>query len=739
VRSVGPSGWLVLALTLLAFVLYGVADARPGVMLLALLVGTVGWWSGYAVGRGGLSPFVSWALVAGALGNAVRTTASDGLDVTDFCEFIILIQLIKLFDRRGPRDDAQVITLNAFLAIGATLLSPALAVGGLLLAFLPLLILTAMRYQIDAGLDEAARAAKRAGAGAVHAALGHRTGVHLVRTALVALIAGLVVSAAIFLIMPRGVGGSPMGGWTPAATRTTTGFTDRVQLGGQGVISESSVPVLDIEIRNTRGESLGGPEAVHYLRGAVLDEYRDGTWRASTRSRPSNAMFANPGRPIILFDTSEERPEVVQRVRHRAESRARTPMFSIWRPTSVRMEHRGQLSWGAGAGVLMYESESGDLEYEIRSVLELDHTPATEANRTIVSFESRVVRDLATRILTEGGISPDPTVRPYARDREAAALIEAYLRREHGYSLQMRRPSAGADPIEWFLAEQRPGHCEYFASSMTAMCRSVGINARVVTGYVAVEFNPSADRYTVRERNAHAWVEVELAPRRWDTFDPTPPTDLRAIHRPELGLTARIGRAVEALEYAWIRSVIGYDRSMQLSLFGRNSQGGSASSDDPTSERTSADNGPRLARVLGAGAIGVAALILTWRVWASLRRRQHAASNRIDPAEAWANQQASFYPEMLSLLESRGLAKPDSDPPWRYARVLARRDPESGGIVQRVASLYYKARFGASPLDPRERQLGRLLVAQLRERLDLCDAPHPSEPVPATSLRAATR
>lgn len=67
------------------------------------------------------------------------------------------------------------------------------------------------------------------------------------------------------------------------------------------------------------------------------------------------------------------------------------------------------------------------------------------------------------------------------------------------------------------------------------MCRTVGIDARVVTGYVAIDYNEATESYIVRASNAHAWVEAEVLPDRWRRFDPTPTADLVRIHEPPRG------------------------------------------------------------------------------------------------------------------------------------------------------------------------------------------------------------
>jgi transglutaminase-like putative cysteine protease len=77
------------------------------------------------------------------------------------------------------------------------------------------------------------------------------------------------------------------------------------------------------------------------------------------------------------------------------------------------------------------------------------------------------------------------------------------------------------DPNEVFLFIIKAGHCEFFASSMTLMCQSVGIPARLVSGFASPEYNESGDYFLVRGSDAHAWVEVYFPNIGFVTFDPT--------------------------------------------------------------------------------------------------------------------------------------------------------------------------------------------------------------------------
>ena len=75
------------------------------------------------------------------------------------------------------------------------------------------------------------------------------------------------------------------------------------------------------------------------------------------------------------------------------------------------------------------------------------------------------------------------------------------------YTLQLSR-TVPHDPLANFLFERKQGHCEYFASSMAVMLRTLGIPSRVVNGFRTGEFNDLTSQYVVRASNAHSWVEA---------------------------------------------------------------------------------------------------------------------------------------------------------------------------------------------------------------------------------------
>ncbi len=95
-------------------------------------------------------------------------------------------------------------------------------------------------------------------------------------------------------------------------------------------------------------------------------------------------------------------------------------------------------------------------------------------------------------------------------------------------------PGHGAtDMAQWLLDPEfeyhRAGYCENFAASMAVMARTLGVPSRVVLGFTPGQsFDPEGvdgNWIVVRDRNAHAWVELWMPSQGWVRFDPTPRPD----------------------------------------------------------------------------------------------------------------------------------------------------------------------------------------------------------------------
>ena len=111
-----------------------------------------------------------------------------------------------------------------------------------------------------------------------------------------------------------------------------------------------------------------------------------------------------------------------------------------------------------------------------------------------------------------------------------AKLLEDYFlnSNEFTYSLDLRIEDASVDPIEDFLFNRKEGHCEYYASSLAIMLRSVGIPSRLVSGFKGGQYDKNLKLFLVQQLHAHSWVEAFID-GRWVVFDPTPATRAESV------------------------------------------------------------------------------------------------------------------------------------------------------------------------------------------------------------------
>jgi transglutaminase-like putative cysteine protease len=137
--------------------------------------------------------------------------------------------------------------------------------------------------------------------------------------------------------------------------------------------------------------------------------------------------------------------------------------------------------------------------------------------------------------LTQGATTP----------RARAEALERWFRKNFKYSLSVNLQGEGS-ALAVFIREQRPAWCVYFASAMAALLRSVDVPARLAGGFVPQEQNAFSGAFLVRERDAHAWVEVYLEDEgRFVAFDPTPWQSREELQPPQA--TGPVGALLQAV------------------------------------------------------------------------------------------------------------------------------------------------------------------------------------------------
>ncbi len=111
------------------------------------------------------------------------------------------------------------------------------------------------------------------------------------------------------------------------------------------------------------------------------------------------------------------------------------------------------------------------------------------------------------------------------------ALEQWFRSSDFQYTTDITPGHGATDLAEWLLDEyadtpfHRAGYCENFATSMAVMARTLDIPSRVVLGFTPGEATTGDNVVVVRDRNAHAWVELWMPTQGWVRFDPTPRPD----------------------------------------------------------------------------------------------------------------------------------------------------------------------------------------------------------------------
>jgi hypothetical protein len=248
---------------------------------------------------------------------------------------------------------------------------------------------------------------------------------------------------------------------------------------------------------------------------------------------------------------------------------------------------------------------------------------------------------------------------------------------------------------------------------MAVMLRSVGVAARVVNGFQMGEYNDAADVFTVRQSDAHSWVEVYFpVTGAWVAFDPTPVAG-RPFGAGGQGPRGALGKYAEALEMFWIQYVVDYDKQEQQQLatrfrdrVGDLQRGGFRIIEGTLATLSSwwraaptlggavaTDTSPARAATFALLAVS-AGLAL---VFVARRRGGHlrAAFKGLRGASA-GRSPVIFYERMTRALAARGLRRAADQTPLEFAGAL---DAPEALLVTRA---YNRVRFGARQLSQAE-------------------------------------
>ncbi len=463
------------------------------------------------------------------------------------------------------------------------------------------------------------------------------------------------------------------------------GFADQVNLGEIGEIKTSSRPVMHVRMFTP------DPPGALMWRGAALSDFDGRRW-ANVNPRKTRVPMSNGQADLgdhprvrglrlnyaVAFDSAES-----------------NTLFFAGLPERVDLRE-----------TRLMETEDGDYSVTGRIVPGFRYEAYTLLPAPPIAAPPRVpppILPLSERErFMQLPAALDQRIPALARslaggagsDLAKAQAIEARLRRDYGYTLKLP-DSEIADPLANFLFTRKKGHCEYFASAMAVMLRTLGIPSRLATGFHGGEFNSLTGLWVVRASDAHAWVEAWMPGYGWTTFDPTP-----SDSEDTPGLLTQLSLYLDAGQIFWQDWVVGYNMGRQGTLAGRMEQGarrvGIRWFDAVLAVQNSWRNyKPAITRrsLVIAGAALALAICLWWIApplfrFALTRRR----TERVRRGEAVASDATMLYARLLRILRRKGFEKPGWFTPAEFVASL----PEGplNSVVADFTEGYNAMRFG---------------------------------------------
>ncbi|HLZ11752.1 MAG TPA: DUF3488 and transglutaminase-like domain-containing protein [Candidatus Acidoferrum sp.] len=630
--------------------------------------------------------------------------------------FLFFITLVRLYSATSDRDAMFL----AMLSFAAVLASAVLTVDTtfLILFFVYLLFAVAVfaTLELRRGVGDAVPAElpnPRERERRMARALG-------VTVALVTF-GAICTGALLFFFFPRFSAGYM--GHSSMNTTLMSGFSDDVELGEIGEIKKNTAVVLHVQT--------GEPVEYDRLRwrGIALATFDGAKW--SSGGRGSVRIFANGDGWIPVTKTPLAKTDRAKLLQYTVlmEPMASDALFIPGVGVAIRGNFASdRLSPYGGRGAYLFRDASDSVfnpfhNYAAMRYFGISRLPQFQLEK-LRAAGAEYPEDIRAAYLQLPAL--DPRIPALAQKITAnsatpvdkAVAMEAYLRTRYAYTLDLAG-KPGKDPLAYFLFEKRAGHCEYFASAMAVMLRTLGIPSREINGFLPGEYNSLGGDYIVRASDAHSWVEAYFPGNGWVVFDPTP----AAVETPP-GMFSRLALIADWLELTWNEWIINYDFNHQVQLaqsmqaksrnwrevarewFDRKQDAGK------TWLRKFQFRNEAIGMLLPVLLIGFLAVLRFNLIAHLVRRAMLSLQLRKKPSAQNSPQIASrLYLEMLRIVKKTGLSHRETQTPAEFAAQI--KETALARAVQEFTALYCAARFGgaAQNLEPLQKLLGQIRAA----------------------------
>lgn len=365
-------------------------------------------------------------------------------------------------------------------------------------------------------------------------------------------------------------------------TRAKVGFSGGIGGVQMDQLVESKQPVFRARFFDENGLPKQVGTSDLYWRGATLLQGQGLNWEPSSMGTSRLLESGESAKSAIEQGGLKGRHYSLRFFENQAES----VLFTLGRAVTVHTEDRPvRLKSLTDSTLRSLSRLSSQIEYVIQSepnesaiVQELDDAELLQTRARVEQLSpalQKLVFELSRKRIQPNLISTLETIEEFFRTGGFR------------YTLKFKGPAPKS--VTDFLLRNRQGFCEHYAAAAAVLLRELGFATRVVVGYHGGKWNPFTESILVRERDAHAWVEV-YSGKRWIRFDPTASVsplrisagaDIYDLDEDELfllsqqseesraqnlsssGILGQIELAWDYAQFGWERFLLGYDKSQQ--------------------------------------------------------------------------------------------------------------------------------------------------------------------------------
>jgi len=368
-------------------------------------------------------------------------------------------------------------------------------------------------------------------------------------------------------------------------TQAMTGFSEEIELGDVSKVQNDNAVAIRIDV-----PSLDALDSRPYWRMLVLDRYSQG------RFRMSDSLNSHKFRePLTLRELRTERlPPELRRgdlwtfymqggISRYLPVPGEYAVLRFQLPQEIELlrEPRVYSLDNVSQSVFSYQIE--DMRFNSRfptgrrewqrleeagpsGKLEAAQYPMTMFELALRPEERASLKEINAGIIQQKSLAA----------AEYSQLITEWLWANFDYSLQpdgrtlFPNAADATDPVVNWLREGSQGHCELYAGAFVLLARDAGFPARLVVGFAGGSWNSVEDYFVIRNRDAHAWVEIfDEASREWLRVDPTPgsgSSDPDAVATGSLEFETGWGAWMDSLRIQWYRRIVNFEQKDQIEM-----------------------------------------------------------------------------------------------------------------------------------------------------------------------------